>query len=449
MSIIDPRSFPPSFAWGAATASYQVEGAVAEDGRGESIWDRFSHAPGRIANGDTGDVACDHYHRWREDVALMAELGLQAYRFSVAWPRVQPDGVGPINERGLDFYDRLVDELLARGIRPFVTLYHWDLPQHLEDRGGWPSPEIVDRFAAYADAVGARLADRVAEWITLNEPQVFTFLGYVEGRHAPGRTDLIAGLAATHRAHLAHRAGMDVLRRRRPDARIGIALNLMPVVPATDDPRDAEAARRLDGAFNRWFLDPVFGRPYPADLVERYGGALGGLDLEEVHGTPAPDFLGVNYYAPRTVTHDDAVPFIGLREVQRPAVPRTAMGWEINPESLRDLLLRLHAEYAPRSIVITENGAAFDDVPDAAGFVQDDERIAYLEAHLGAMADAVAAGVPVDGYLLWSLLDNFEWAEGYAKRFGIIRVEYDTLRRTAKASARWYADLIGRAPRLP
>jgi beta-glucosidase len=442
MSIIDPRSFPPSFTWGAATASYQVEGAVAEDGRGESIWDRFSHTPGRVANGDTGDIACDHYHRWREDVALMAELGLQAYRFSVAWPRVQPDGVGPINERGLDFYDRLVDELLAHDIQPFVTLYHWDLPQHLEDRGGWPSPEIVDRFAAYADAVGARLADRVPDWITLNEPQVFTFLGYVEGRHAPGRADLRAGLAAAHHAHLAHRAATEVLRRRRPDARIGIALSLWPAEPASDAPADVDAARRLDGAANRWFLDPAFGRPYPGDLVEAYGGLLDGLDLGAIAGGPPPDFLGVNYYSRHTVAHDESAPPLRTRLVERPGAPRTAMGWEIHPDSLRDLLLRLHADYEPRSILITENGAAFDDAPDATGAVDDDERIAYLESHLAAVAEAITAGVPVDGYLLWSLFDNFEWAEGYAKRFGIVRIDYETQRRIPKASGRWYADLI-------
>jgi beta-glucosidase len=445
MTTLDPSAFPPDFIWGAATASYQIEGGVDEDGRGESVWDRFSRTPGRTASGDTGDVACDHYHRWREDVALMADLGLRAYRFSVAWPRVQPDGSGPLNGVGLDFYDRLVDELLANGIRPFVTLYHWDLPQPLEDAGGWPSREIVERFAAYADAVAARLADRVSDWMTLNEPQVFTFLGYVEGRHAPGRTDPVAGLAATHHAHLAHRAAAEVLRGHRPDARIGIALSLWPAVPGSDAPADAAAARRIDGASNRWFLDPVFGRGYPADLVELYGPMVAGLDLDAVAGTPPPDFLGVNYYSRHHVVHDDASPMLAARFLESPE-PRTAMGWEVHPPSLRDLLLRLHDEYAPPSILITENGAAYDDVPDANGVVQDDERIGYLEAHLAAIVEARDAGVPVDGYLLWSLLDNFEWAEGYAKRFGIVRVDYETLRRIPKASARWYADLVRRAP---
>jgi beta-glucosidase len=444
MNPIDPYAFPLDFLWGAATASYQIEGGVDEDGRGESIWDRFSRTPGRTANGDTGDVACDHVHRWREDVALMADLGLGAYRFSVAWPRIQPNGSGPINAVGLDFYDRLVDELLANGIRPFVTLYHWDLPQPLEDAGGWPSPEIVERFAAYTDAVAARLADRVTDWMTLNEPQVFTFLGYVTGTHAPGRTDALAGLAAAHHAHLAHRAATDVLRRHRPDARIGIALSLWPTVPGSDAPADAAAAQRIDGASNRWFLDPVFGRGYPADLVELYGPAVVGLDLDAVAGTPPPDFLGVNYYSRHHVVHDDASPMLAARFLEPPE-PRTAMGWNVHPESLRDLLVRLHDEYAPPSILITENGAAYEDVPDANGFVQDDERIAYLEDHLAAVADARAAGVPVDGYLLWSLLDNFEWAEGYAKRFGIVRVDYETLRRIPKASARWYAGLVRRA----
>ncbi len=443
MSALDPAAFPPSFAWGAATASYQIEGAVAEDGRGESIWDRFSHTPGRVANGDTGDVACDHYHRWREDVALMAGLGLRAYRFSVAWPRVLPDGAGAVNQAGLDFYDRLVDELLAHGIRPFATLYHWDLPQALQDRGGWASPEIVEHFAHYADAVATRLADRVTDWTTLNEPQVFAFIGYVEGLHAPGLTDPRAGLVAAHHAHLAHRAATDVLRQRRADARIGIALSLWPAVPASDEPADADAARRLDGAVNRWFLDPVFGRPYPADIVELFRPLLDDLDLGAVVGGPPPDVLGVNYYSRHTVVRDSSVPFLSARTVDRSA-PRTAMGWEVHPSSLRDLLVRLHRDYAPGSIVITENGAAFDDEPDAGGFVQDDERIAYVESHLAAVADARAAGVPVDGYLLWSLLDNFEWAEGYAKRFGIVRVDFETLRRIPKASGHWYADVIGR-----
>ncbi|HET7685828.1 MAG TPA: GH1 family beta-glucosidase [Candidatus Limnocylindria bacterium] len=447
--MTDPRAlarrFPPSFLWGAATAAYQVEGAVAEDGRGPSIWDAFSHRPGRIANGDTGDTATDHYHRMADDVALMRELGLGAYRFSVAWPRVQPTGEGAPNEAGLDFYDRLVDELLGAGIRPLVTLYHWDLPQALEERiGGWRGREIVDRLGEYAGIVAARLGDRVQDWITLNEPWVFSFLGYAEGIHAPGGTDLGDGFRAAHHAHLAHRAATAAVRDAAPWARVGVTLSLQLVEPASPDPEDVAAAERVDAATNRWFLDPAFGRPYPLEVPGLAELVPDDLDLDEVTAGDPPDLIGVNYYFRQLVAAEPRAAPLGATFVRSEA-PRTAMDWEIHPDGLRQVIERVHRTYAPASIVVTENGAAFDDVVGDDGSVDDPERTAYLAAHIAAVAAARDAGAPVDGYFLWSLLDNFEWSYGYDKRFGIVRVEPGSLERTVKASGRWYRDLIGRA----
>jgi beta-glucosidase len=440
------RRFPPGFAWGAATAAYQIEGSPDAAGRRPSIWDTFSHTPGRTRNGETGDVACDHYRRWREDVALMSELGLRAYRFSVAWPRVQPDGDGPVNERGLDFYERLVDSLLEEGIEPYLTLYHWDLPQGLEERGGWRNPEIVGRFAEYASLVARRLGDRVRHWMTLNEPQVFAVLGHALGRHAPGMHDWRAALRVAHHAHLAHGAAADDLRREVTGARIGLAVNLVCYEAASEEPEDVAAAGRIDGTSNRWFLDPVFGRGYPADVTQLFGDLLEGLDLDAVRSLRAPDLLGVNYYTRELVRHaDDASP--ERAGIVRPPVPRTTMGWEVHPAGLRTTLERVHREYAPPSIVISENGAAYSDTPAADGSVSDPERAGYLASHLAAVADARDAGVPVDGYFVWSLLDNYEWAEGYGQRFGIVRVDFETQRRTIKESGRWYRELLAAAPR--
>jgi beta-glucosidase len=449
--------FPGGFVWGAATSAYQIEGSTGVDGRGPSIWDTFSHTPGLTFNGDTGDVACDHYARLESDLDLMQALNLGAYRFSVAWPRVQPSGEGAPNGPGLDFYDRLVDGLLERGIEPWLTLYHWDLPQPLEDRGGWPEREIVGRFAEYARIVVDRLGDRVRHWITLNEPWVFTLVGYGDGRHAPGRRDWPAALLAAHHAHLAHREAVAAIRAGVAGATVGIALNLAPVEAATEAASDVTAARLHDGALNRWWLDPIFGRGYPLDMIAAYGPLLRGVDVRELDdGAPPLDFLGVNYYTrARMAAPTDDRPATGpLPMVAAPlALPITEMGWEVDPDGLRRLLVRLTREYVPTALVITENGAAYLDVVAPDGSVVDADRLEYLRDHVAAAADAIDDGVPLVGYFAWSLLDNFEWAEGYAKRFGIVHVDFATQRRIVKASGQWYAALAGAAgrsgPRTP
>jgi len=435
--------FPRGFVWGAATSSYQIEGAWNEDGKGESIWDRFSHTPGKIANGDTGDVACDHYHRWREDVALMRELGLRAYRFSISWPRLLPEGYGRVNAPGLDFYNRLVDALLDAGITPFVTLYHWDLPQALQDRGGWPARATAEAFVEYADLASRSLGDRVKHWMPLNEPYISAFVGYLEGRHAPGHADMDEALAAAHHLLLAHGWAVPVIRRNAPGAQIGIALNLTAVVPASPSPADAEAARLRDGIINRWFLDPLAGRGYPADVVRHFGRSMSFVQGGDLKSIAAPlDFLGVNYYA-RTIVRSDAVP-----ESQNepptvlPNAERTYMGWEVCPEGLYELLIRLRRDYTFSALYITENGAAYDDRVGPDGRVEDARRIAYLKRHLLAAGRALAEGVPLRGYFVWSLLDNFEWAHGYSPRFGLVYVDYATQRRIPKSSAYWYRGVM-------
>jgi beta-glucosidase len=434
------RVFPPDFVWGAAIAAYQVEGAVAEDGRGESIWDRYSATPGKVANGDSGVIACDSYHRHSEDTELICELGLDAFRFSIAWPRVVPEGRGPVNSVGLDYYDRLVDELLARGIDPYVTLYHWDLPQALEDLGGWPARDTVDAFAEYVEVVVSRLGDRVRNWITQNEPWVISWLGYGMGVHAPGRANDEDALAAAHHVLLAHGRAAEVLRREAPGARVGVTLDFVPMYPLTAGEADIDAARRLDGFRNRWFLEPVLGRGYPQDMLEHYADILPPIEDGDMSTIAAPlDFLGVNYYTRNVIragsgdTMPEPVPIEG--------VEHTEMGWEVYPRGLSDLLTRLHRDYELPPLYITENGAAFPDARQN-GSVPDPQRIAYLEGHLDAIAAAIAEGVPVRGYFLWSLLDNFEWAFGYSKRFGIVYVDFETLERVPKASYAWYRDFI-------
>jgi beta-galactosidase len=435
--------FPPSFVWGAATAAYQIEGAVAEDGRGESIWDRFCATPGKVRNGDTGAVACGFYHRYRDDVALMRELGLRAFRFSVAWPRILPDGRGTVNEAGLDFYDRLVDELLANGIEPFLTLYHSDLPVALEDAGGWPERSTAEAFCELAEAVARRLGDRVTHWITQNEPWVTAWLGYGWGEHAPGRASTGEALAAAHHVLLSHGLATDVIRREAPGAQVGIVLNPTHMYPASDAPEDVAAAREADGERNRWFLDPLFRAEYPADVLERFAAHAPSVRDGDLATIAAPtDFLGVNYYNREVVARTEDG---GRRVVHQPGSVYTEMGWEVSPQGLFDLLVRLRDDYAPKAIVVTENGAAFGDVRGHDGKVHDPERQAYLAAHVDATGRAIAAGVPVEGYFVWSLLDNFEWAHGYAKRFGIVYVDYPTLERVPKSSFHWYRDLIARS----
>ena len=441
------RRFPPRFTFGAATASYQIEGAVEADGRLPSIWDTFSHTPGRTRDGDTGDVACDHYGRWEADLDLMADLGLRAYRFSVAWPRVQPLGRGPANAAGLDFYERLVDGLLERGIEPWLTLYHWDLPEPLDRDGGWTEPDVVERMAEYASMVAGRLGDRVTHWITLNEPRTHALIGHGVGRHAPGRRGWRSALRAAHHSHLAHAAATRAIRANgaAPNVKVGVCHDVADVVAGGTGADDADAAVRQDGAMRRWFLDPSFGRGYPADMVAWYErhGFLDGLDLDAVVPAEPMDFLAVNYYRRERVV---SAPVrdewgIGARVLDRVG-EHTGNGWEVWPDGLRAVLNRIHHEYGPIEMAITENGATFVDAVAPDGSVPDPERLSYLQRHVAAVADARDGGVPVIAYFAWSLFDNFEWGEGYAHRFGIVHVDFATQRRTVKASGQWYAELL-------
>lgn len=465
------RSFPDGFLFGAATAAYQIEGAAFEDGRTASIWDAFARVPGAVVNGDHGDVACDHYHRYAEDVALMKELGLQTYRFSTSWSRVRPDG-GPVNAKGLDFYERLVDELLDAGIVPWLTLHHWDMPQALEEQGGWTNRDIADRFADYALSVHDALGDRVQHWTTMNEPWCSSFLSYTAGVHAPGRTSIRDGLLASHHLLLAHGRAVQALRDRAPGLDLGITLNLTVADAADpDDPLDVDAARRIDGQFNRWFLDPILRGVYPADIVRDIREVAPEAVLEwqqavrqeDLDAISAPlDALGINYYHGELLSghpqptegnpHETegqqratASPFPsheGIHWVER-GLPRTGMGWEVQPDGLTRLLVRLHEEYAPEvPLYVTENGVAYDDAVGEDGEVADADRAAFLRDHIAATLDAIEQGVDVRGYFYWSLLDNYEWAWGYAKRFGLVRVDYETQRRTIKQSGREYARLI-------
>ncbi|WP_433272893.1 GH1 family beta-glucosidase [Pseudonocardia xinjiangensis] len=465
-SSTDALQFPAGFLWGSATASYQIEGAVNEGGRTPSIWDTFSHTPGRVERGDTGDVADDHYHRFREDVAMMKRLGLTTYRFSVAWPRITPqvtaDSLGPVNPEGIGFYSDLVDELLAAGISPSITLYHWDLPQALEDAGGWTSRTTAERFGEYAEVVAAALGDRVPLFITLNEPWCSAYLGYASGVHAPGRTDDAAALSAVHHLNLAHGLAAASIRRASPSSRVALTLNLAWVCPETDSRQDAEAARRVDGLQNRVFLDPVLRGSYPADVQADTAAVTDWSFVQpgdlEIISAPL-DVLGVNYYSPTRVRHwtrerpkehadghgeGHASPWIACEDVEFPFQHdrKTDMGWSIDPRGMTELLLRIAREAPGLEIMVTENGAAFPDVVNEEGRVVDTDRIDYLKSHLAAVHEAIEGGAPVTGYYLWSLLDNFEWAWGYAKRFGIVHVDYDTQVRTPKDSALFYADVI-------
>jgi beta-glucosidase len=412
--------FPDGFAWGVATASYQIEGAVHEGGRSASIWDTFSHTPGKVLGGDTGDVADDHYHRYREDVGLMADLGVGCYRFSLAWPRLQPAGRGPLNEAGLDFYARLLEALHERGIEPWATLYHWDLPQVLQDAGGWPARDTALRFAEYAAAVHERLSDRISWWSTLNEPWVAAYVGHAEGRHAPGVMDPPAANRAAEHLLLGHRLALKAMRAQSASSRFGITLNLSPVDAATESPVDQDAARRIDLLLNRQFLDAVL----TADA-------------------PKLDWLGINYYMRHVVRAGEpgsgSAVWVGSEDVEfvSRGLPRTDMGWEIDADGLYDVLTRVHRDYPPVPLYITENGAAFQGVADP-------QRIAYLDGHFRAAHRAIEDGVDLRGYFVWSLMDNFEWAFGYSKRFGLIHVDYETLERTPKDSARWFAQVTRR-----
>jgi beta-glucosidase len=436
-------SFPPDFIWGVATSSYQIEGAVHEDGRGLSIWDTFSHTEGKTYKGQNGDVAADHYHRWQEDVALIADLGLKAYRFSLAWPRIQPEGKGAVNPAGLDFYDRLVDTLLAHGIQPYPTLYHWDMPQPLEDAGGWPNRDTALHFAEYARIVGERLGDRVDTWITHNEPWVMAIAGYLAGQLAPGLQDPMAAVRATHHLLLSHGLAVNILRESiHHPAKIGITLNLNPIHPATDNDADRAAARRYDGMLNRLFLDPVMRGQYPPDQLDFLCQALPDRwqdDLPVI--ATALDFLGVNYYTRAVVCYDPDFPIIQANAVQ-PEGSEYSQMWEIYPPGIYELLMRVWNDYHPKEIYVTENGICVPDGVDFDGKVRDERRIRYLRDHIAQAGRAMADGVPLRGYLVWSLLDNFEWQFGYQMRFGLVHVDFDTLKRTVKESGHWYANVI-------
>jgi beta-glucosidase len=465
-------AFPEGFLWGTATAAYQIEGSVEADGRGVSIWDTFSHIPGTTHNGDTGDVTCDHYRRLDDDLDLLADLGAPAYRFSVAWPRVQPTGKGPPSPEGLDFYRRLVGGLCERGIIPVLTLYHWDLPQPLEDAGGWVERDTVNYFADYAAIVAETLGRDVGMWITLNEPWCSAWSGYGSGQHAPGGRDIGRAAAATHHLLLAHGVALSVLRAEVPGAQAGITLNLTPIRSASEHELDRAAARRMDGNMNRLFLEPLAGRGYPDDMLQHYEEQRPGFSVVldgdlEVIGAPV-DFLGVNFYSPRTVAcvsrlaeanaagycvapaAPDAVG-ADLRavSVRLPDTSTTEMGWEIEPGALRELLVRVRDEYGRFPIYITENGAACNDYVGPDGHVHDAERITYLRGHLQAVLETLDAGVDVRGYFVWSLLDNFEWSHGFSRRFGLAWVDFPSGIRIPKLSFSWYRDVVRANALLP
>ncbi len=439
-------TFPKGFIWGSAASAYQIEGAWNEDGKGPSIWDEFSHRPGKVTNNENGDVACDHYHRWREDLDLMQALGLKAYRFSISWPRVLPAGSGRINKPGLDFYDRLVDGLLARGIEPFPTLYHYDLPLALHQKGGWTERDTASAFGEYAGVLADRLGDRVNWWITLNEPMVVAMLGYMLGQHAPGWHNPRAMIRAAHTLLLAHGEAVRAIRAaaKRP-AKIGIALNLAPVHPARDREADRHAAENFDLVSNRMYLDPILRGSYPPDLWGHFGPFRPPIREGDMQKIAAPiDFLGVNYYTRNVVEGSRWIPLMGGRMARAEKGDFSEVGWETYPAGLSQLLERIWKEYHPPMLVVTENGMAVADVPDDSGAVNDPRRIAYLQGHILALHATLQKNVPVGGYFVWSQTDNFEWSLGYGKRFGLVYVDFATQRRIPKSSSRWYSELIRR-----
>lgn len=437
--------FPKDFYWGAATASYQIEGADHEDGRGECIWDRYCSMPGNILDGSSGVDGCDHYHRWEEDIELMKQLGLKTYRLSIAWPRILPEGKGEVNQKGIEFYRKLLTRLHEAGIRPAVTLYHWDLPQKLQDIGGWMNEKISDYFAEYAKVIYRELGDLIPSVITLNEPYCSAFLGYWTGRHAPGYQDFSSALLASHNLLLAHGKAVQAYRESGLKGEIGITLNMNCYYPASSSPADADAAELSHAAFNRWFYDPIFKGEYPAEVLDLYrskGIVLPDItkeDLDIIH-TPI-DFLGLNNYFSMATAADEKCWPLGVAE-DYIGEERTEMGWGINPQGIRDLLIRLHKDCGGIKMYVTENGAAFRDMVNRNGEVEDDNRIEFLYRYLTAVHEAIESGVNLKGYYLWSLMDNFEWALGYTKRFGIIYVDYHTKQRIIKKSGYWYRDVI-------
>jgi beta-glucosidase len=431
-----PR-FPPGFVWGVATSSYQIEGAASTDGRAPSVWDTFCRVPGTIADGSNGDQACDHYHRWADDLDIVRGLGVDAYRFSVAWPRVQPDGRGAWNEAGLDFYERLVDGCLARGIAPYLTLNHWDLPQALQDQGGWGARDTVHRFVDYARHVNARLGDRVRSITTHNEPWVVAVLGHEKGVFAPGLKDRALAMQVSHHLLLSHGLSLQALRADGAAAPLGIVLNLSPFHPAAETAADRAKAVIEDGLLRRWYLDPIYHGKYPEDALAHLGADAPAVQPGDLAAIRQPvDFVGVNYYTRSVVSAQ------GEWDAKAAGKDTTAMGWEIYPQGLTELLVNLKRDYPIPALIVTENGGAFDDVLTGDGRVHDARRTRYVAQHIAAVHQAIAQGAPVTGYMVWSLLDNFEWSSGYARRFGIVHVDYATQRRTLKDSARWYSDFL-------
>ena len=434
------RQFPPDFVWGVATSAFQIEGAAREDSKGESIWDRFCRQPGAIADASNGDVACDHYHRLDRDLDLIASLGVDAYRFSVSWPRVQPDGAGAWNERGLAFYERLVDGLLARGVQPYLTLNHWDLPQALQETGGWDSRETVHRFIDYARGVQRRLGDRVAAIATHNEPQVVAVLGHEHGNFAPGIKNRKIAIQVSHHLLLSHGLALQALRADGCRAPLGIVINLAHVEPATTSTADVAKAQLDDARGRRWYTDPLFKGTYPQEVLDELGADAPRVEAGDMAAIATPmDYLGVNYYFRMVSSADPSF------DARKSGLTRTEMGWEIYPRGLTELLLTLHREYRLPAVYVTENGGAFKDAL-INGQVHDADRIDYLQTHIAAVAEALRQGVPMAGYMVWSLMDNFEWSSGYAKRFGIVHVDYTTQQRTLKDSAHWYRDFLARRP---
>lgn len=436
--------FPENFIWGAATASYQIEGAYNEDGKGESIWDRFCRTPGKVQDGDRGDVACDFYHRYRDDIKLMKEISLNAYRFSIAWSRIFPQGKGQLNQDGLDFYERVVDELLDSGIEPFVTLYHWDLPQALQEKGGWANRDTIGYFKDYAEEVSRKLGDRVRFWITHNEPWVVSFLGHHSGIHAPGTKNLSTALKVSHHLLLSHGETVAVIRDNGDEkTQVGIALNLSPVYPASESEGDKKAAKRYDGYLNRWFLEPIFKGSYPEDMLALYGDKAPEIQAQDLERISAKiDFLGVNYYYRTVVEADKKEAFLGLSQVKPTDAEYTEMDWEIYPPGICQILERVHNDYDAPVIYITENGVAFPDKIDKNGRVNDESRIEYLKGHFLEANRAIEEGVKLSGYFVWSLLDNFEWVYGYSRRFGLVYTDFSNQKRIVKASGWWYKKVI-------
>lgn len=445
LTSIRRNDFASDFRWGSSTSSYQIEGAAYEDGRGESIWDRFCATPGHVRDQSNGDIACDHYHRWPQDLDIARNLGTNAYRFSIAWPRIFPVGRGDIpNQKGLDYYSRLVDGMLERGLEPWATLYHWDLPQALQDQGGWANRGTVDAFVEYADVVTRHLGDRIKHWITHNEPWCTSFHGNHEGVHAPGIKNFKTALQVCHNVLVSHGLAIPVIRRNVPHAQIGAALSLHPLKPASESMQDAAATRRHDGLRNRWFLDPLYGKGYPEDIWAILGENAPVVQEGDLVAIAAPtDFLGVNYYFPEIVADAPGVGAMSTRVIETKDIERTAFGWEVSPDGMVQLLNRVARDYRPAAIYITENGSTYDDVVKADGSIDDIERRSYLVRHLQATKKIVDMGVPVKGYFAWSLLDNFEWAEGYLRRFGLTHVNFDTQQRTLKASGQWYQEFLG------